>query len=302
MANVWHKFLCALIQPLQRMPLGFHYACCRAVSGAMRLIRYRQDVVTANLARSFPDKKYGELKKISKDFYRHLGEVAAETMWIGGRHREKGKAKVRRRGIITLEGTEELYRAYEKGSVMVLNSHCGNWELMGAYLGLTACGEGSTFTEAAVTVVYRRLHGKFSEFFFHRNRTSLQAKDFDGYVESRVVMRHIIRHLKDKKVYVFPNDQYPYGTALARLEVPFLSQKTEAMTGAGEVAERFKMSVFYMNADRTAHGHYTVRYTKICDDASTMGTEAIIRQYYSMLEQDINNNPSNYLWSHKRWK
>ena len=81
-------------------------------------------------------------------------------------------------------------------------------------------------------------------------------------------MRYIARHRKEKKVYVFPNDQYPYGTAIARQTVNFLNQKTETMVGGAEVAEKLGMSVFYMNANRTAKGKYTVSYKKICDDAA----------------------------------
>ena len=185
---------------------------------------------------------------------------------------------------------------------MILNSHAGNWELIGAYLQKLCDESGGRMSERDVAVVYRRLHGRFAEEFFRRNRCALQGKDFAGYVESRVVMRYIVRHRKENKVYVFPNDQYPYGTAIARQTVDFLCQKTEVMTGGAQVAEHLGMSVFYMYADRTAKGKYTVRFSKICDDAAALGAEKIINEYYRLLEEDIRRNPSNYLWSHRRWK
>ena len=30
--------------------------------------------------------------------------------------------------------------------------------------------------------------------------------------------------------------------------------------------------------------------------------QAIMEKYYTLLEEDINAQPWNYLWSHKRWK
>lgn len=302
MRELWNKFLCALLQPWQKLPLGFHYAFGAVLSRMMRLVSYRRDIVSVNLSRSFPEARYGEIKKIYRDFYRHLGECAAEALWIGGRHGARGARKVRRSGLVGIEGQEEIFDAFRKGSVMVLNSHCGNWELMGASLQLTVDSEGSEMTAHDVAVVYRRLHGKFSEYFFRRNRCSLQPKDFDGCVESRVVMRYVLRHRHEKKLYVFPNDQYPYGTAIARTEVKFMNQSTLAMTGAAEVAAKFGMSVFYMNSDRERKGRYTVRFSKICDNAAEAGTGKIISEYYRLLEKDIRKNPSNYLWSHKRWK
>jgi lauroyl/myristoyl acyltransferase len=33
-----------------------------------------------------------------------------------------------------------------------------------------------------------------------------------------------------------------------------------------------------------------------------MAPEDILRKYYDLLEQEINETPGNWLWSHKRWK
>ena len=300
MAKIWYSILIALIRPWQYLPLGFHYFWGRFLSWMMKVARYRKDVVLINLSRSFPELKYKEIRKIARQFYRNLGMIAAETLWLGGRVRRK--EKVFKKGIVQVENGSEIYDAIGKSSVMILNSHAGNWELIGAYMQKLCDESADKISEKDVAVVYRRLHSKFSEEFFRRNRCALQAKDFEGYVESRVVMRYMVRHRKENKIYVFPNDQYPYGTAIARSTVDFLNQKTEVMVGGAEVAERMGMSVFYMNADRTTKGRYTVRFSKICDNAAELGTEAIIKEYYRRLEEDIRKNPSNYLWSHKRWK
>ena len=300
MAKIWHNILITMLSPWQRMPLGFHYACGKCLSGLMRLFRYRHDVIMINLARSFPEEGYRKIKDTAREFYRNLGQIAAETMWLGGRIRRKDK--VYRKGMVDVAGQEPVYEAFKKGSVMILNSHAGNWELIGAYMQRLCDLEGSGFNEDDVAVVYRRLHSKFSEAFFRRNRCALQQKGFDGYVESRTVMRYVVRHRGQNKIYLFPNDQYPYGTAIARSTVDFLNQKTQTMTGAAQVAEHFGMAVFYMYADRTSKGHYKISFTKICDNAADLGAGQIIKQYYSLLEQDIRRNPSNYLWSHRRWK
>ena len=46
------------------------------------VLRYRSDVVTVNLSRSFPEKTYDELAVIHKRFYRHLA-VAGERRAAG---------------------------------------------------------------------------------------------------------------------------------------------------------------------------------------------------------------------------
>lgn len=301
MRKLWYNVLMVLIRPWQMLPLGFHYFWGKCLSALMRLFRYRNDVVTINLAKSFPQVKYDDIRRTSRQFYRNIGQIAAETVWLGGRSRHK--EKVFRTAMIDIEGGSEVYDSFRNGSIMILNSHAGNWELIGAYMQKLCDDSGAILSEKDVAVVYRRLHGKFAEEFFRRNRCALQSEEFDGYVESRVVMRYIVRNRDCRKIYVFPNDQYPYGTSKARSSVRFLNQETAAMTGAAEVAERLGMSVFYMYADRTARGRYSVRFTKICDNAASAGSaDAVIAEYYRLLEDDISKNPSNYLWSHRRWK
>ena len=62
-----------LLRPFRLLPLGFHYACGRGLAWFLeKVMHYRRDVVFINLSRSFPDKKYHEIRAIAKDFYKHL--------------------------------------------------------------------------------------------------------------------------------------------------------------------------------------------------------------------------------------
>ena len=74
-----------LLRVISALPLGFHYAWAGFFAWLLRdVMHYRRDVVMINLSRAFPDKKYKELKQISNTFYKHFGEVIAETIWFGG--------------------------------------------------------------------------------------------------------------------------------------------------------------------------------------------------------------------------
>lgn len=71
-------------------PLKLHYFWGRCIAWLVSgPIHYRRDLVMMNLARSFPEKKYKELKVIMKDFYRHFGDIVAETFWFAGAHDKK---------------------------------------------------------------------------------------------------------------------------------------------------------------------------------------------------------------------
>ena len=60
--------LLSLMRALAALPLRFHYACAGFFSWLLKdVLRYRRDVVMANLSRSFPEKKYDELTQEDKD-------------------------------------------------------------------------------------------------------------------------------------------------------------------------------------------------------------------------------------------
>ncbi len=293
------KIFQTLFLPVQKLPLGFHYAFGKVVSWlAGSVMQYRKDVVTINLARSFPEMKRKEIKAHVKGFYNHLGELVAEALWFGGSKGSPGRLAAS--GICRYDNPELICDLYERTpSVMVLNSHFGNWELMGGFLEYV--GKDVPFGKDDVAVVYKQLASSFWDEFLASNRCA-PIENFQGYVESREVLRYAVKNRGKKKVYVFSTDQYPYRYASKHEISSFMHQKTVAMTGGAALASKMGMSVVYMGMRRESKGHYRVRLRTVCEDASLMTPEEIMEKYYGFLEEDVNAQPDNYLWSHNRWK
>ncbi len=304
MGNTTLRIFYLFFRPLQKLPLGFHYFWGKVFAWVARdVIRYRRDVILTNLSRSFPEKKYGEIEQLTGEFYDHLGEVFAEAMWFGGCFRNG--EKLHRQQLCRITNPEVLISAYENSpSIMVMDSHFGNWELIGGlyryFYGIAP--EKQTIPEEAACVVYKKLSSPFWEKFFSVNRTAVMKDDFEGYVESRNVLRWAVEHKSEKKMYIFPTDQFPYKGTI-RHEIPsFMGQKTMAMEGGTALARKFRMAVLYMSFDRVEKGKYEVNFREICPDASQVTTQEILEKFYAFLEEDVRRNPANYLWSHKRWK
>ena len=74
------------------------------------------------------------------------------------------------------------------------------------------------------------------------------------------------------------------------------------MTGGTALACKFGMSVSYLRWKSVERGRYSVELVPICKDASGETPEGLMRKYYDLLEKDIQDQPWNYLWSHRRWK
>ena len=290
-----------LLRTLSLFPLRFHYFMGDVLEWlAKNALKYRSDVVWINISRSFPDKKYKELKQIYDDFYRHFGEIVAETVWFAG----SSYARLRKAGIVKALNPEILAEAYDQSpSVTLLCTHAGNWELLGGLLSYNADGSGFPFNEHDVKVVYKKQKSEVADEVFKRNREA--PIRFSGAVctlESKEVLRYSIKHKDEKKVYIYPADQAPYWKAGKHPIGEFMHQQTNAMIGSMGVACKLSHSVVYMTMKRVDRGRYEITYIPVCKDASEMTPEEILRKYYDLLEEEINGTPANWLWSHKRWK
>ena len=291
-----------LMIALSKLPLQFHYFMADILAWLLRkVLRYRYSTVMINLSRSFPNKKYKEIDRIAKDFYKHMGEIFAEAIWFGG----SSYKRLYDSGIVTVMNPEELNELFlYTPSMTVLSTHCGNWELMGGFLGYrTLSGEKVAICEEDIRVVYKKLSSPVSDEVFKRNRVApLERVGTSCEIESMNILRHAVSNRDKRLVYIYPTDQAPYWKAAKHPIGEFMHQQTNVMLGSVGVACKLSHSVMYMKMRRVERGRYEMTLIPICRNASEMTPEQIMRKYYDLLEQEINETPHNWLWTHKRWK
>ena len=287
---------------LSKFPLKFHYFMGDVFSWLARdVLRYRFDVVVTNIARSFPEKKTWDVRKVAKAFYKHFGELVAESIWFSGSSYER----LRKSGIVTLTNPELLSEYYWKSpGLTVLSTHCGNWELLGGLPGyVDSEGKMVSVPETAITVVYKKMTSEVADRVFALNRIApLKLLGTECEVESKNILRYSLQHKDEKRMYIYPADQAPYKGSGRHPIGKFMNQDTTAMTGSAGVACKLSHAVVYMKMKRVERGKYEMSFIPICENASEFTPEQIIRKYYDLLEQEIRETPGNWLWSHNRWK
>ena len=154
-----------------------------------------------------------------------------------------------------------------------------------------------------IIVAYKPLSSKVWDYVMRRNRcAAVLRENYQGYIPNQEILRYALAHRSENKIYIFPNDQYPYSAAKSYSTLEFLNQETKVMKCGAALAHKVGMSVVYMNMRALSRGRYNQEYTLICEDASLMEPDEIMKRYFSLLEKDIQQTPWNYLWSHKRWK
>ena len=303
MKKVGEYLIRGLMAVFAALPLGVHYFNARILAWlAGSVFRYRRAVVEDNLRHSFPDKDEAAIKALTRDFYNHFADLVVEAVWFGGCRNPK---RLRRSHIVEVANPEEMAHLTEVApSVSVMYSHTGNWELLGGIASYNYSDIDTGFTEQNFCVVYLKQSDPGMDGFLRKNRTAplIDPEGYPGYLESREVVRYVFEHRAEKKIYNFITDQHPYFKSKDFLVVNFMHRDCDSMRGAAALACKFGMAVCYMGMPSDSRGHYKIEYTTIADDASDMDPDDIMRQYYKLLEKDLQAQPWNYLWTHNRWK
>lgn len=302
MADVWAFLIRTLIWPWSMLPLSVHYKISPVLAFLMgKVFKYRRDTVEFNLARAFPEKSFWDIQDhIVDDFYQHLADVFVEAVWFGGCDRKR----LRESHIVEISNAEVIARMYENSpSVMILYSHTGNWELFGGSEWYNYRDVPYPLDYRNICVTYRKMSSKPWDKFFHYNRTApvTNGMDFEGYIESKEVVRYIMRNAANKKAYYFITDQRPYYSNSGNINVRFLNQNCTTMSAGAALAHKMGMSVCFLKMPLESRGHYRFEFVPICDNASEMSVEDIMKRYYELLEEEIREQPFNYLWTHRRW-
>ena len=285
-----------------RLPLGYHRACGRVLGWLIgSVMGYRKQVVTRNLTRCFPEKPAPEIARIRKQFYRHLATVLTETVWFGACRGPKGRKRLHDSHIVEIDNPEVLNDLYAGArQIMILQSHTGNWELIGG-IREYSYGPELTITPEAFAVTYLWLHNPLWQTLMEENRTAPVAdQGFQGYVEAGTVMRYVLERRDRKFGYSFITDQYPYNDY--HKPVVFMGYPTLMMTGAASLACKLDMAVVYLRFECRPEGGYRMHFVPLAEHAGGQDPEQLMKKYFTLLEEDLAKQPWNYLWTHKRWK
>lgn len=276
------------LQFFRIVPFSMLYVLSDALAFTLsKVLGYRRGVIYDNLRRSFPEKSESEIRKIARASYRNLTDVTMETL----KSFSTPIAEIERRALCL---NPEIVNQYlDRGqSVILSGSHLGNWEYSG--LAMPPQFHGATVT------AYKPLTNKKMDAYLNRARarTGMEMIAMDD------VFRSIRKQGNEARpaVFILLADQSPSSRKSAHW-VDFLGQDTASLPGIDVLARKFEIPVLYYRVQRTSRrGFYEIEFTEICAEPSAATEMDITRAFARRLENDIREQPEQWLWSHKRWK
>jgi Kdo2-lipid IVA lauroyltransferase/acyltransferase len=272
-----------LIYAVASLPFGALYIVSDFLYHVLRLSGYRRKVVVANLRNSFPEKSESEIQSIANNYYRYLCDLILETLKTT--HMKESDFH-QRCTFVHKPFMDELYNA--KKSLVVVMGHYGNWEWAGPCFSLN--------NQFQLVVVYRPLSNPYFEKLLTQARTKYGTK----ITPVKNTLRDMVTNRRLITATALVADQT--ATKKDAYWTTFLHQDTAVFTGPEKLSKKFAYPVVYMSITRPKRGYYTITPELLFLEPGNTAENEISETFTRRLETEIQQDPTFWLWSHKRWK
>lgn len=246
---------------------------------------YRKEVVFNNLRNAFPEKDDADIKKIAKDYYRHLCDSFIESFATFNLSKKELDDRFVWKNLDTLE------RYYEKGrSVVAVFGHYGNWEWLSSL---------PSNTRYKVLALYKPLNNVYFDRFMKKLRQKFGLHAVPLIRSYQVILEY--HNKKIPTVTFFLGDQSPIKENI-RYWTKFLNQDAPVMLGTEQIAKRLDQVVVFLAINKIKRGYYEVEIIPVTENATQTNNYEITEIHTRLLEDQIRKKPEYWLWSHRRWK
>ena len=260
----------------------------RGISNVLRFFLknvggYRKEVVYRNLHNAFPYKTAAEIKTIADDFYVYLCDTLMETIKSFTISDKKLAHWCR------ITNFDIVQEQIDKGrNVMFVLGHYGNWEWGGGALAKR--------TPLPLKAAYKPLSNPYFERLMYKSRTRLSI----FLIPKRKLLSHLLDHQQGQTLLVMIADQSP--NPKEHHWVKFVRQDTAVVTGMEKIARQYDYVVVYSTIHRIKRNRYEIRFRMLEENPQRLQPVELTQRFMRMLEEDIDQDPAPYLWSHRRWK
>jgi KDO2-lipid IV(A) lauroyltransferase len=237
----------------------------------------------ANLAIAFPEKTEKERAKIAEDFYHNFLDTFIETVkFLSISDKEFSK-----RITGNFEIFEELYKSGQ--NVQVHSGHFFNWEYMNWAM--------PKYTPYPFIGVYKEISNKGVDKLILDLRQRYHSIMLSSY-DFKTRFHELAKGRFSLGLYA---DQNPPNTYQA-FWLPFFGKLAPFVAGPEKSARVNNTAVVFVHHYRTKRGYYQADFTLVTTQPKDFGRGELTKIYVQWLQDCIRKKPSNYLWSHRRWK
>jgi Kdo2-lipid IVA lauroyltransferase/acyltransferase len=244
---------------------------------------YRKELVFRNMKQAYPQKSDEEIKKLAKKFYHSFIDSLIESIKLFS----QGKTFLDRHVQMDVSVLNQL--AAENKSCQMHACHQFNWE----YLNLALVYR----MKQPLVAVYMPIKAKALNKIFYDLRTRygtvmLPATEMKNKFTAWRNRLHVLTLVADQNPGN-PNNAY---------WLSFFNKTTPFIKGPERYAREKACPVVLTYSKIIKRGHYSMHFELLTNDASALPEGELTRLYVKRITEIINEQPYNWLWSHRRWK
>ena len=272
-----------LIKFISLLPFRIVYKISDLISFLLhKVFKYRLKTVKRNLSLAFPNKSLNELDIIEKKFYSHFADISIESIKAYGMNETQMKERYAYDNIEVLKNIQKKNK-----NIILICGHYSNFEWL-LSIGYKTKGNGYG--------IYTPMSNKYFERLFKKIR-----RKHKSFLISRYHINEFMKNLDIDKYHLFgfAADQSPRKVGKSYIN-KFLGHKVPIFTGAERFSKDYNLAVVFADITRTSRGFYKTKFIEIVDQKET--EYSITNQFLSLLEKQIYRDPSQYFWSHNRFK
>ena len=279
------KLILDVLKVIASLPLGVLYIFSDIISFFLyHIVKYRKKVVRNNLTSSFPEKNLKDIKKIEREFYKHLGDQIVETLKLFHISDEGLRKRVK---VINYEEVN-ITMGSGKNIVLLMGHYC-NWEWVQEITKYF-------IPDAYMASIYQPLNNKLWDSVFLKMRSRWGAH----ILPSKMTVHALLNRDNFPWVCGFIADQRP-GVKTENNWVEFLHHKTYFFYLTEDIGKKVGASFFYLEMLRKKRGYYEIIFHPITPSEDYKNYPHV-REFWKEFEKTIERAPAYWLWSHKRWK
>lgn len=248
-----------------------------------RIYEYRKRVVRENLKNAFPKFNDKKLNLIMRRSYKNFCDVLLENLKL----LTISNAQLRRRvKLINPEILQDLKKK-NKGAILI-GAHYNNWEWMALAL--------SDYAQQEVYSVYKPLSNQAIDKLMLKARSRFGAQ----IVPMAAFPKTVLKNKGKSTINIMLADQSPHKSKVD-FYCNFLNQDTPVYLGAEKLMKAAELELLFVEVHRVKRGYYEMKIVSLADKPlNNVGATTLL--HVNHLEKVINDNPENWLWSHRRWK
>ena len=239
-------------------------------------------IITKNLKLAYPKISNNEIDIITNNMWKNYGRILSDYVFI------KDFRKLNLDNYIKLENEEIIkkIKSFDK-PVVFISGHFNNFELLAMKIEMLGIN---------LSAIYRPLNN----FFLNKIMMNIRTK----YICKSQIPKGL-SGLK-KSLNFFKN-----GSSLALMidqrvsegeSVNFFNHKALTTTIPAQFVKKFKCLIVPVYIERVDRYYFKLKIDKPLKFDEKLSVNQITQELNNWLEKKINHNPSQWIWTHNRWK